>query len=111
MVSKRQFYISKAEYIALWEYIEKDKILQLRNAAWLNGSLNEEEFNYLYKKFPRKYSYIYEIYFNTNEREYIITVDDLGYVKDMRYLEVIKRINSLFNIKTEVNIFGDDSTQ
>ena len=29
----------------------------------------------------------------------------------MRYLEVIKRINSLFNIKTEVNIFGDDSTQ
>lgn len=99
-------------YLELWEYINTNNILYLKSGAVINGSLTDEEFEALYgKKFPRQYSYWYDFYFKIGNESYAFTVDDIGYIKDMRYLEILNRINKLIDVKTEINKFGENSKQ
>ena len=104
--------ISLKSYLELWDYIYTNNILFLKSGAVINGSLTDAEFEELYgKKFPRQYSYWYDFYFKIGNESYTFTVEDIGYIKDMRYLEILSRINKLINVKTEINKFGDTSKQ
>lgn len=100
------------DYLELWKYINANNILYLKSGTLENTSLNDDEWEELYgENIPRKYSYKYEFYFNIGNESYTFSVDDIGYIKDMRYLELLNKINKLINIKTEINVFGENSKQ
>ena len=104
--------VSLQGYLELWEYINANAVLDLKSASLGNTSLTEAEWEALYgRKIPRQYSYIYDFHFKIGRDQHTFTVDDIGYVKDGRYREVLNKINGLLNIKTEINVFGEDSKQ
>lgn len=98
-------------YSKLWEYIISNKILYLKSAI-INESLTDDELFELYgKKFPRKYSYWYHFFFKIGDTNYNFGVEDMGYIKDARYRKILEKINELLKIKTEINVFGENSVQ
>lgn len=103
--------VKESKFRKFEDYVIKKDIMYLKSIRLIDPSMGEKVYNESYYKIPRMYSFIYEIYFVYHNIKYSYFVDDVGYAKDKRYLEVIKRINGLLNIKTEVNVFGDDSTQ
>lgn len=109
--SRSRVLVSLKKYKAFEDYVVNNGIVYLKSIRLLDNSMDEKLFNESYEKIPRMYSYVYEIYFIYNSIKYCYFVDDVGYAKDKRYLDVLKKINAMLNIETEINVFGNESKQ
>ena len=93
------------KYKSFWKYVFKHNLHKLSSIGFETME-NEEEFELAYGGTPpRTESYVYFFFFKFKGKEIKFRVYDVGIANDKRYLNLLKHINSLVNIKTVITAY------